>query len=310
MGRENYEARFGRFFYFEKNLWDAPLRLGFLDLYQIGELCCEPGYEIKAHPQTVYEITYVIAGHGVSCTDGEVIPIRAGDVLINAPDHVHALKADEQDILRYNFIGFRFNETAGEEYHHLIEQYREPWRLSATGGEILLPFMRCMDELYSQSEYSRDMIRNYCEQIVILAVRQWLNVKAGDTYSSGRTSAASATYRIIRYVEDNLYQLGSIQEIADQLGYSYTYVSHLFRERTGTTLQNYIAYKKIENAVQLLRYGGLSATQVASMLGYESVQSFSKSFRRVMGVTPTHYLNSIRNSLQEGPADQIQSTEE
>lgn len=310
MKHDNYEARFGRYFNFEKNFWDAPRRLGFLDLYQIGELCCEPGYEVKTHPQTVYEITYVISGSGTSTIDGEVVPLRAGDVLINAPGHQHALQADEQDILRYNFMGFCFNEQADERYRSLIEQYRFPWRLSATGGEILLPFMRCMDELYSQGEYSHDLLRNYCEQIVILAVRQWLNVKTGDSYSAGRASAAASVYRVIRYVEDNLYQLGSIQDIADRLGYSYTYISHLFRERTGTTLQNYIAYKKIENAVQLLRYGGLSSTQIASMLGYESVQSFSKSFRRVMGVTPTHYLAGIQETLRESPAEQIQHTEE
>ena len=52
MKHDNYEARFGRYFNFEKNFWDAPRRLGFLDLYQIGELCCEPGYEVKTHPHT------------------------------------------------------------------------------------------------------------------------------------------------------------------------------------------------------------------------------------------------------------------
>ena len=53
--------------------------------------------------------------------------------------------------------------------------------------------------------------------------------------------------------------------------------------------------------MQLLRYGGLTATQVAAMLNYESVQTFSKSFRRIMGVTPTQY---VRQGLNDGDSGQ------
>lgn len=312
MKNDAYGERFGKFFHFEKDFWLEPLHLGFLDLYQIGELCCEPGYKVETHSQTVYEITYVVSGSGTSYTDGQPVPLRAGDVLINSPEHLHAIEADEQDILRYNFMGFRFNDRADARYRRLIEQYEAPWKLSETEGDLLFPFMRCMDEFYSQTDYSTDMIRNYCEQIVVLAVRRALSSDADRAHPEKFRSAGAAVYRVIRYVEDNLYQLGSIQEIADTLGYSYTYLSHLFKERTGTTLQNYIAYKKIETAVQLLRYGDLSATQIAGMLGYESVQSFSKSFRRVMGVTPTHYLGIENGPPQAAPAiiDKNQMTEE
>lgn len=94
-------------------------------------------------------------------------------------------------------------------------------------------------------------------------------------------------------MEENVCDITSIRELADKLGYNYTYLSHFFKDKTGITLQRYISYKKIERALHFLRYGDLSMTQISERLGYESPQSFSKAFRRVMGVSPTQYRASI-----------------
>ena len=99
---------------------------------------------------------------------------------------------------------------------------------------------------------------------------------------------------MIRYVEQNVCDISSIQDLAKTLGYNYTYLSHFFKAKTGTTLQKYITYKKLEKALQLLKYGELKPTQIAEKLNYESVQSFSKAFRRVMGFTPTKYMEMER----------------
>jgi AraC-like DNA-binding protein len=97
-------------------------------------------------------------------------------------------------------------------------------------------------------------------------------------------------YSVIRYVENHIFELKSIREISDQLGYSYTYVSHTFKDKTGMTLQRYINHKKVEKALELLKYGNISVTQVANRLQYETVQSFSKAFSRIMGYPPSHYV--------------------
>ena len=297
------EIRFGKFFHFDNDFWGEPLRLGMLDLYQIGELCCERGFKVESHEQSVYEVTYVISGSGFSYTDGECVPLSEGDVLINSMGHQHAMEAGKSDIFRYAYIGFRFNSGAGDDVAELQRVYDErPWRLSKDQGNLLFPFMQCIDEFYSQTLHSRRMIKNYCEQIVVMAVRKSSAEKTAVSHVVQRPrNESSAVYSIIRYVEENVYRIGTIQNMAQDLGYSYTYLSHLFRERTGTTIQNYIHYKKIERSVQLLRYGGLTATQVAAMLNYESVQTFSKSFRRIMGVTPTQY---VRQGLNDGESGQ------
>ena len=70
----------------------------------------------------------------------------------------------------------------------------------------------------------------------------------------------------------------------------HSYLSHLFKDKTGTTLQQYICYKKVEYASQLLKEHEMSPAQVSEILGYESLSSFSKSFKRVMGISPKQYI--------------------
>lgn len=289
---------YGKHFHFDNNFWDNPIKYGFLDLYQIGELCCERGFKIEEHEQSVYEITYVISGCGYSYVDGEKIRLTEGDVMVNAMGHRHAMEADESNIFRYTYLGFRFNEDAAASGFDKLKDYYDsvPYHIVKDRNNILFPFMRCMDELYSQTAYSNFMVRNYCEQIVVLATRDSITSREPMLErSSYQGAVSSAVYSVIRYVEDNICTIGSIQELAKTLGYNYTYLSHFFKDKTGTTLQKYISYKKIERAIQLLKYGELSVTQIGTYLNYENLQSFSKAFRRVMGVSPTQYLETERS---------------
>ena len=292
----------GKHFHFDNVFWENPIQCGFLDLYQIGELCCERGFQINEHEQSVYEITYVISGCGYSYVDGKKIRLTEGDVMVNAMGHRHALEADEANLFRYTYIGFRFNENAlVSGLNKLIEYYDSaPYHLVKDKNNILFPFMRCIDELYAQTAYGHFMVQNYCEQIVLLAARDSLNHKESliERYSYQGT-VSSAVYSVIRYVEENICTIGSIQELAKELGYNYTYLSHFFKDKTGTTLQKYISYKKIERAIQLLKYGELSVTQIGTQLNYENLQTFSKAFRRIMGITPTKYIELERKMDQQ-----------
>ena len=292
MDNDIMKKAFGKNFHFDNNFWFDPIDAGIINVHQIGELCCEPGYIVEEHQQTVYEVTYVVSGSGYSYIDGDKIRLSEGTVLINSPGHVHAIEADSNDILRYTYMGFVFNEPLDADREILKKAFAVPWRAADGKTELLLPFMRCMDEFHSKAALSMDMVKNYCQQIVILAARSFLDSARVEHHSVGTRSAGAAVYSIIRYVENNIMDIVSVRDVSEKLGYSYTYISHLFKERTGTTLQNYITYKKIENSIQLLNYGDLSVTKIAEMLHYESVQSFSKAFSRVMGVTPTKYINS------------------
>ncbi len=80
--------------------------------------------------------------------------------------------------------------------------------------------------------------------------------------------------------------------LAEQMGMEYTYLTHLFSQETGNTLENYIISIRIELAKDLLRNENLLMTDIASQLGYSSLAHFSNQFKKEMGMTPTEYRNA------------------
>ncbi len=77
--------------------------------------------------------------------------------------------------------------------------------------------------------------------------------------------------------------------IAGQLHYEYTYLSNLFSEVEGTTIEKYFILQKIEKVKELLVYDELSLSEIADQLGYSSVAYLSSQFKKVTGLTPTYY---------------------
>jgi YesN/AraC family two-component response regulator len=77
--------------------------------------------------------------------------------------------------------------------------------------------------------------------------------------------------------------------LSKKLNYEYHYLSALFSEVKGTTIEHYIISHKIERAKELLLYNQLTLTQIADKLHYSSVSHLSNQFKKVTGLTPSFF---------------------
>jgi AraC-like DNA-binding protein len=77
--------------------------------------------------------------------------------------------------------------------------------------------------------------------------------------------------------------------ISEKLNYDYTYLSNLFSEVKGITIQQFIIVHKIERAKELLFYGELNLTEISYKLHYSSVAHLSNQFKKVTGLSPSAY---------------------
>ncbi len=77
--------------------------------------------------------------------------------------------------------------------------------------------------------------------------------------------------------------------IADLLHQDYNYLSNLFSEVEGTTIEQYFISQKIERVKELLVYDELSLSEIALQMNYSSVTYLSKQFKKVTGFTPSHF---------------------
>lgn len=77
--------------------------------------------------------------------------------------------------------------------------------------------------------------------------------------------------------------------LAEKLNYDYNYLSNLFSEVKGTTIEHFIISHKIERAKELLIYNELTVTEIAEKLHYSNVAHLSNQFKKVTGLTPTFF---------------------
>lgn len=77
--------------------------------------------------------------------------------------------------------------------------------------------------------------------------------------------------------------------LSKKLNHDYTYLSNLFSEVQGTTIEQFIISHKIERIKELMIYGELNITEIAWKMNYSSVAHLSNQFKKVTGLTPSHF---------------------
>lgn len=79
--------------------------------------------------------------------------------------------------------------------------------------------------------------------------------------------------------------------LSDKLKYDYTYLANMFSEIEGTTIEKYIIAHKIERVKELIMYDEFNLSEIAWQMQYSSVSHLSNQFKKVTGLTPTHFKN-------------------
>lgn len=86
-----------------------------------------------------------------------------------------------------------------------------------------------------------------------------------------------------------------LSSIADELFVNYSYLSHIFKRKTGKTLSNYLLDLRMEEAQTLLRYSGLSVTEISYRVGYPIPKNFFQAFKKYHNESPKSYRKRYMN---------------
>jgi AraC-like DNA-binding protein len=103
---------------------------------------------------------------------------------------------------------------------------------------------------------------------------------------------------LVHYSEEPL-TINFSEYLSQQLHHDYTYLANLFSEVQGTTIEKFLIAHKIERVKELLVYDELNLTEIAYKMHYSSVAHLSAQFKKVTGLTPSHFkqLKDKRRSM-------------
>jgi AraC family transcriptional regulator len=113
----------------------------------------------------------------------------------------------------------------------------------------------------------------------------------------------NAVIEIIHYGEDLDSRLKFSKQIEQKVGVDYHQLTTLFSETEGTTIEKYIILQRIEKVKELLVYNELNLSEIAFKTGYSSVQHLSTQFKKVTGLTPSHF-KAIKDNKRK-PLDEV-----
>lgn len=100
---------------------------------------------------------------------------------------------------------------------------------------------------------------------------------------------------LIHHSDENI-SVNLSEYISQKLHYDYSYLSNLFSEVEGITIEKYFIGQRIEKVKELLKYDELTLSEIAFRLGYSSVAYLSNQFKKQTGLTPSFYKTMKQNS--------------
>ena len=119
-----------------------------------------------------------------------------------------------------------------------------------------------------------------------------LNLVGFEMIDNQRSKCIEQIKNCIRDLEnrkDDKLKINLSEYHSQQINYDYSYLSSLFSEVEGTTIEKYYISQKIERVKELLVYDDMSLSEIAFMLNYSSTAHLSSQFKKNTGLTPSYY---------------------
>lgn len=160
--------------------------------------------------------------------------------------------------------------------------------LSVTDPKLFKILSLIADEAVSQDAISK----LYVEQLLDLLCLQLLRTHSASPLQHGDHGGGLSPWqvkRVLDYMQDRLDQELGLQELSDLVQLSRFHFCRAFRRSTGYTPHQWLVRTRLREARRLLADPGLTITEVALAVGYQTPSAFSLAFRTMIGVTPSAY---------------------
>ena len=224
-----------------------------------GQQVCPPGHGTHPHIRQYMLLHFVYSGSGTLQIQGREHSVQAGQVFLITPGVLCSYCADTTDPWHYGWIGFT---------GRLAGRFSELPAVFQLSSELMA--------LVRQSLSDPD-VTEYRLAGVLLRLYETLISNSGD--------ANRYVQQIENYIRLSYMQPIRVEQLAKQLNLDRRYLTRLFKQSTGLSIQDYLLKIRLQEADKYLRQGR-SVKEAAGLSGYGDVSNFSKLFKRHYGITP------------------------
>lgn len=265
--------------------------------YEFNKNFC---YDGESH--NFWELVYVDAGNVRIKAGSNEFHLKQGEIIFHKPNEFHTIKTDNESAANVFVISFVCSSESMSFFKGktmavpsklknyiatIIEEYSQTFNSMST-EDIKL-------ELKENPPIGgQQMIKTYLEQFLILLIRSENDNRDLRFFPSKESMENHIVSQVIQIIEENTYNKITVEQICNQLNYSRTYLSKIFKTTSGYTILEYILMNKIREAKKLIREERYNFTQISDLLAFDNPHYFSTVFKKIANMTPTNYKNSVK----------------
>lgn len=243
------------------------------------------------HINHFYEIYVFVKGDAGYIVGDSYFPLKYGDIIIISPYEVHKAVLKSHTLYERFYMlvptdifdSFRYNPLY--DIMNNITQKKNYISLSDTDRKTALDLLYQMHNVLEKEHNSAKHLLAYGLFL------QFVSLISSSTFENSVThmsSLPSLILDILKYIDTNLVDIDSIEQIATHYGISLSYLSTLFKNTIGTPAIKYIQARKIAYAKSLLDKG-LTVTDACFQSGFNDCAYFIKIFKKHIDMTPLQY---------------------
>lgn len=244
----------------------------------------------------IAELLLVVSGTGHYIVQNHTYVIRTGDIILYNAGELHEVMAEQEqhiETLCFGMSGLRLQGYAPE---HLTQPGH--WYVRTCADEQNGMLFGLCDTLHKHmrtldSQSPDELCRYLLASIVLLALRQ--PEKPGELLDPREYALVT---RIRGYIDAHYAESVTLADISKALCISPYYAAHLFKRVTGSSPIQYLIRRRIGEAQTLLIGSDYTATQIATMVGYDNTNYFNTVFSRMVGLSPIRYRRQFCESME------------
>ncbi len=253
------------------------------------------------------ELVYVIKGAPVFTVEEDNYALHAGDMLAINVNRIHSYETKEEVLLARFLISYRtVRELLGQE--QVLFWCNSALEQSDAYEEMRRIINRILTQTIS-GEKNQILINSLFYQLLSVLTMYFLLPEGDRRYTKQAGKEEDRLELIFAYIRTNYNQKISLQDLADYLYLTPTYVSKYIKKSCGVGLVELLNSVRLGKAVDDLIHTDSSVVKIAMDNGFPSVNAFNRVFKESYQKTPSEFRATIRKTLPEKTLEKSQNEE-
>ncbi len=261
------------------------------------------GYIDGIEKHDFWELVYLESGEGVIRADDKSIPVFPGDIYFHKPYEAHGINSPTTPIKAF-FISFHSDSRFMKNFENLkisldneqkallYKTYDEARNIFENVQNSEFPF--ALTDLSAENKLGgQQLFKMYLETLLITIARKVQKGEKKGALNSSERAERLIFQKTVEKIGENLYGKTTIEELCDELNYSRTYLSTIFKKYSDVSIMKYYNLLKIKEAKRLMRDTNYSINTISDMLHFNNQYYFSKVFKKYEKISPLEYKKSL-----------------